>query len=162
MTPRGAWAIPLLAGIAAACGLDAGEPDARFAVAGTGALRDARTGLVWTDRDLGGELDWHAAEALCRELSRAGHDDWRLPEISELEVLHDADEAQPCGRFTCAVDPALALQSPYVWSATPGPPQRRFYADLRFGSKLAPRLRPDLTRRVLCVRGNAPAAPSEP
>ena len=42
----------------------------------------------------------------------------------------------------------------YALRITPSPPDsdRRFYFDFRFGTRLSPLLRPDLTRRVLCVR----------
>ncbi len=134
---------------------------ARFTPAGEGAVRDAATGLTWTDRDAGRDLAWGAAEAYCRELARAGHDDWRLPEIDELLDLYGEAAAQPCGAYTCGVDPAVELSRPFYWSATARPRDRRFYADLRFGTKLAPILRPVLTRRVLCVRedGRTPEAP---
>ena len=38
---------------------------------------------------------------------------------------------------------------------TASQPTRRFYIDFRFGTRLAPITRPGLTRRVLCVRGDA-------
>ena len=82
-------------------------------------------------------------------------------------LLYDEGQTQACGDATCRVDPALALGGPFFWTATgaatrTGPNERRFYVDLRFGSKLAPRLRPELTRRVLCVRGEPRAGEGPP
>ncbi len=49
-----------------------------FIAHGDGAVTDAATGLMWQQSD-GGEMTWEKAGAYCRDLSLAGHRDWRLP-----------------------------------------------------------------------------------
>jgi len=123
---------------------------ARFAAAGELGVRDARADLIWAARDSDAELDWQAAERHCGERPPAGT--WRLASSDELASLYDADATQACGDANCRVDPAIDLTSPYQWSATARGERRRVYLDLRYGTRLAPLLRPELTRRALCVR----------
>ncbi len=132
------------------------EPSApRFAQLGTDVVRDARSGLVWATRDGGRELSWHDADRYCRELTLdSGGGAWRLPSIEELAALYDTSMEQPCtGTAICRIDPAIHLSSPYQWSATAPQPDRRAYYDFALGSQLAPLIRPALTRRALCTRG---------
>ncbi len=86
---------------------------------GKDLVRDRATGLTWLkDADLpGGMRDWPSALDWVRRLnteSAFGHDDWRVPEIRELEGLVDL------GRHT----PALPAGHPFVnvrdfyWSCT--------------------------------------------
>ncbi|MFU8877415.1 MAG: DUF1566 domain-containing protein [Wenzhouxiangellaceae bacterium] len=50
-------------------------------------------GLQWQTTTSGENLTWPAAVEYCDELESAGHADWRLPSLAELETLHDpADE----------------------------------------------------------------------
>ena len=156
-------ALLLAAGSLACAGCDDAR---RFEPVAEGIVRDVRTGLEWMERDHLVDLEWFAADVLCRSLWRSGRVDWRLPDVEELVLLYDEGQSQACGDSTCRVDPALALGGPFFWSATgaatqAGPNERRFYVDLRFGSRLAPRLRPELTRRVLCVRGESKEADSK-
>lgn len=48
-------------------------------------------GLEWMSSTSGENLKWPDAVAYCEEIDLAGHDDWRLPTLGELETLHDAD-----------------------------------------------------------------------
>jgi hypothetical protein len=75
-----------------------------------------------------------------------------LPHLTELKGVYDERAAQPCaeGR-TCRLDPAIRLTAPYVWTATPNGERSRFYVDFRFGTSLAPVVKPTLVRRTLCV-----------
>ncbi|MCJ8502239.1 DUF1566 domain-containing protein [Desulfatitalea alkaliphila] len=90
----------------------------RFVVTGRCA-RDRHTGLMWplgADRT-GKPVDWPGALAAVSRCNRervAGFDDWRLPNIRELESLVDLG----------AHDPALAPEHPFAsvregyWSST--------------------------------------------
>ena len=133
----------------------------RFAPAGANAVRDARDGLVWTARDSDRELSWPDADRYCRALPRgSGEDRWRLPSIEELAALYDISMNEPCGESAiCRIEPIIHLSSPYQWSATAPAPDRRFYYDFSHGSQLAPLIRPILTRRALCTRGEHDASP---
>ena len=102
-----------------------------------------------------------AGERFCRGLAQEGDTAWRLPSIGELAELYDADAESSCGDAVCRVEAPFRLTSPYHWSATPAGADRRFYFDFRHGTRLSPRLRPELTRRVLCVRSTGSAFQGE-
>ena len=97
----------------------------RFVDNGDGTVTDNCTGLMWqkenadTDGDgkstLKDQLPWCDAIAFCDNLKFAGHDDWRLPNVRELESIIDY------GGSSISIDPvfqltpsSLALQ----WSST--------------------------------------------
>ena len=48
-------------------------------------------GLVWMTATNGENMKWPDAVSYCENLELAGHEDWRLPVLAELEVLHDAE-----------------------------------------------------------------------
>lgn len=48
-------------------------------------------GLVWAVESNGKDIKWPEAVEYCENLELAGHDDWRLPSLDELETLHDPD-----------------------------------------------------------------------
>jgi len=50
---------------------------------------DPATGLMWTKKDNGSDLNWQQATAYCRNLQLAGHSDWHLPAIGELQGIYD-------------------------------------------------------------------------
>jgi hypothetical protein len=127
----------------------------RFDPLPNGIVRDTRSALLWTARDSAAELPWPAADARCRSLvlGSEGSTGWRLPTREELAALYDESHVQACGADRCRVDPVIDLSSPYQWASTARGTQadRRVYLDFRYGSELAPLLRPTLTRRALCV-----------
>src|ERR1035437_10122075 len=47
---------------------------------------DPATGLMWTKKDNGSDVDWNQASAYCSNLQLAGYKDWRLPNIEELQI----------------------------------------------------------------------------
>ena len=50
-------------------------------------VTDSKTGLMWQDNSAAKytQRDWQGALDFCEKLHLAGHDDWRLPNIKELE-----------------------------------------------------------------------------
>jgi len=50
---------------------------------------DPATGLMWTKKDNGSNVTWQQAMDYCRNLQLAGHSDWRLPTIDELQGIYD-------------------------------------------------------------------------
>lgn len=79
------------------------------------AVRDARTGLIWSAAPLaGGDRNWKDAAKACADCRLLGHSDWRLPTITELLSIVDYDRHEP------AVDPEF-FKGPYgyTWSSTP-------------------------------------------
>lgn len=55
---------------------------------GDGTVTDANTGLMWQQGEVESMI-WEDAIACCESLSLAGYDDWRLPNIRELESITD-------------------------------------------------------------------------
>lgn len=112
--------------------LVSGAPAARgaFQLLEDGTVRDERTGLVWDRCSVGQsgaacetgsaeKLPWAKALAAAVQANQAGHkghDDWRLPNVKELESLTDL------ARFDPALDPAFPrTASSWYWTATPRP-----------------------------------------
>ena len=98
--------------------------EGRFVDNGDGTVTDNCTGLMWqkdtadtngdgqsTDQDF---LGWCEALAYCENLSFAGHDDWRLPNVRELQSIVDY------GRFDPAVEPVFSVlpENAAYWSST--------------------------------------------
>lgn len=83
---------------------------------GDGTITDEFTGLQWSPVVDGPYLfkNWYAAVSSCDEWLAGGHDDWRLPTISELETLSTPSSAgtQP---FVSNFIPKSADK---IWSAT--------------------------------------------
>jgi hypothetical protein len=98
------------------------SPSGRFVDNGDGTVTDTCTGLEWQQdtADVNGDgdstvedfLPWCGALAYCEDLNFAGHDDWRLPNIRELQSIVDF------GRFAPAIDPVFGAFSDYYWSST--------------------------------------------
>ena len=73
------------------------ESNERFVDNGDGTVTDNCTGLIWQKRtaDTNGDgkigggdaVDWCDALVYCESLSLAGHDDWRLPNVRELQSI---------------------------------------------------------------------------
>jgi hypothetical protein len=50
---------------------------------------DPATGLMWTKKDNGSDLNAQEALNYCRNLRLAGHSDWQLPTIDQLATISD-------------------------------------------------------------------------
>jgi hypothetical protein len=55
----------------------------------SGTWTDPATGLIWTKKDNGFDVSWQQATDYCRNLQLAGHSDWRMPTINELQGAYD-------------------------------------------------------------------------
>ncbi|VGO17038.1 hypothetical protein PDESU_05632 [Pontiella desulfatans] len=80
-------------------------PEPRFTDHGDGTATDHLTGLMWCKTQLGSTY-WAGALNACNGLTAAGHTDWRLPNINELETLVDYGEKYP--------SPTLPADHPFV------------------------------------------------
>lgn len=100
------------------------ERDAREEA--VGVWIDPATGLMWTNKDSDRDVSWQQAVDYCRNLQLAGHSDWRLPEIEELQGIYDSSINIP-GHFDEDGKPLnwhvkgnLKLSGAWEWSNTPG------------------------------------------
>jgi hypothetical protein len=50
---------------------------------------DPATGLMWTRKDNGSNVDWNQASEYCSRLQLADYKDWRLPTLEELQGIDD-------------------------------------------------------------------------
>ena len=53
------------------------------------------SGLMWAGKDNGKDVSWSKAMKYCRNLRLAGHSDWRLATIYELQDIYDASLETP-------------------------------------------------------------------
>lgn len=74
---------------------------------GDGTVTDAASGLMWQQADSGTGMNWEAALATCEALTTGGYDDWRLPNVKELQSLVDYSRA-PEVTGSAALDPLFA------------------------------------------------------
>ena len=100
-------------------------PSASYVDNGDGTVTDETSGLMWMQDTVDANkntivngLDyatWKEALALCEESTHAGHSDWRLPNINELQSLVDT------GRYNPAIDISVfsCLSSSTYWASTP-------------------------------------------
>lgn len=56
---------------------------------GDGTVTDTKTGLIWQQAE-SGTMPWKEALTYCETLGLAGHSDWRMPTIVELQSLFDS------------------------------------------------------------------------
>ena len=95
----------------------------RFTDNGDGTVTDNCTGLMWQQDtvDVNGDgtivwdqdvLTWQDALLYCESLEFAGHDDWRLPNVRELQSIVDYGRGRP------AIDPVFGAESDWYWSSS--------------------------------------------
>ncbi len=60
-----------------------------FEANGDGTVTDHATGLMWQQADSGVGMDWEEALAYAENSTLAGYDDWRLPNVRELQSIVD-------------------------------------------------------------------------
>lgn len=96
------------------------SPAPRFSVqADTNVVLDNLTGLMWARRaDLSGAVSLTSAIAYCTNLTWGGYQDWRVPNVRELQSI--LDFGQP-GLLLPAGNPFLGVQPVYYWSSTTTP-----------------------------------------
>ncbi|MFZ5761131.1 MAG: DUF1566 domain-containing protein [Thermodesulfobacteriota bacterium] len=110
---------PALAGIAACAALLLAAAPALagdYTDNGDGTVIDNATGLMWQREDDNSTRTWQQALAYCEslELPEGGYDDWRLPNVKELESITDDSRSNP------AIDPTAFpnTNSSYYWSSS--------------------------------------------
>jgi hypothetical protein len=107
-----------------------GNPDYginNFADNGDGTITDLATGLMWMQIDSGSGMSWEDTLAYAEDLAHAGYDDWRLPNVKELQSILDYARS-PDSTSSAAIDPLFnvtpitneegQLDYPYYWAAT--------------------------------------------
>ncbi len=80
-----------------------------------GVVSDAATGLMWEQADSDAGLTWSDALAYCQSRTTGGYEDWRLPNIRDLESIVDFS------RNTPALPTAFTVTNPGLWFWTGSP-----------------------------------------
>jgi hypothetical protein len=91
-----------------------GKAESQFIDNGDGTVTHTSTGLMWQQATAPGFYTWEQALSYCENLTLAGHSDWRLPTIKELDSIVDLTRYNPAINTTYFPDTA---GSPY-WSST--------------------------------------------
>jgi len=107
-----------------------GNPDYgvnEYVDSGAGTVTDVATGLVWQQSDSAVAMNWEGALAYCEDLTVASCDDWRLPNVKELQGILDYTRS-PDTTGSAAIDPIFGTSSivdegggtnyPFYWSGT--------------------------------------------
>ena len=81
---------------------------------GDGTVSDLGTGLMWQQSDDGKEYTWQEALEYSENLVLAGQNDWRLPNIRELETIVDDTRYNPAINTNYFID----TKSDWYWSGS--------------------------------------------
>ncbi len=132
--------------------------DAGFYDNGNGTLTDTKTGLVWTQRDNGSDINWEGAKTYCASKNM------RLPGIEELAEIYNRPggdivscniaTGQYAGNYTCKASSLFRLSSPGFWSGTQGDAYVAWKYFLLDGDRNTFDIASD-TARALCVGGRS-------
>ena len=133
----------------------------RFVDNGDGTVTDNCTGLTWfknvADTDNDGAVNpadrvlWCRALTFCEELSFAGHDDWRLPNINELQTIINYGPLSPA--YNYLVYPRFRIDA-NDWSSTTEPRHGETAFSVNYGTGTAERSqKANETHSVRPVRG---------
>ncbi len=103
---------------------------------GDGTVTDNATSLMWSQDDSGEAMNWEAALTYAEDSAYAGYDDWRLPNIKELQSIADYSGVFPAmdsGVFNLTELTNVVYDSdtgeeidtqttyPFYWSGTSNP-----------------------------------------
>lgn len=122
----------------------------RFIDNGNGTVTDQLSNLIWQKVPSTGSFTWEQALTFAENLSLSGANDWRVPNIKELQSLNDFSTSNP------SVNPALfgALGVKKYWSSTTLPNQttRAWFWDTQFG--ITTYDLKTVSNYLICVRSN--------
>jgi hypothetical protein len=79
---------------------------------GNDTVSDTSTGLMWQRTDDGVGRSWQNALLRCEGLELAGHTDWRLPDIRELQSIVDDSRSNP------SIDSVFSSGTERYWTGT--------------------------------------------
>ena len=122
----------------------------RYTDNGNGTVTDNLTELVWQQTPNPDAINWEDALVYAENLSLGGKDDWRMPNIKEIQSINDESLINP------SVDqkffPEIGIKK--YWSSTSLPNQttKAWYLYTQFG--ITTYDTKTLENYLICVRGN--------
>lgn len=120
----------------------------------TQIVTDNKTGLEWQDNEASRKT-WGNAIKYCENLELGGYDDWRLPNINELNSLLDESRANP--NLSPIFKYCGTIGFTKYWSSTvyKGFIRDAWIVNFRYGDQLGANRREHTVAYVRCVRGNS-------
>lgn len=93
---------------------------------GDSTITDKATGLMWSKNDNGKGLSWQEALAYAESATTAGYEDWRLPNVKELQSIADYSGIFPAMdtivfNLTQLTNIKGQIDYPFYWSSTSNP-----------------------------------------
>ena len=114
-----------------------------------GTITDNLTNLVWQKTPAPDSMTWENALVFAQNLSIAGQNDWRVPNIKELQSLSDVSMANPA--VSTAIFPNIGIKKYWASTSLPNLTTRAWYLDTRFGITTYELKTGKLN--LICVRG---------
>ena len=106
-----------------ACKIWAGQ---RFIDNGDGTVTDTKLGLMWSQTDNQGDIDWKSAQRWAKYtfpllVPSEKREGWRLPTLAELQSLYVRDKTfkgyeTECG-LRVKISPPIRITCGWVWSS---------------------------------------------
>jgi len=97
---------------------------------GNGTITDNATGLMWSETDSGGGMNWEDALTWVQQMNEdnyLGYSDWRLPNAKELQSIVDYTRSlattnsaaiDPIFQVTSIIDERGGTNYPFYWTGT--------------------------------------------
>jgi hypothetical protein len=116
---------------------------------GDGTVKDNYTGLVWQKHQASALMSWEEALVHSEGLVLAGFDDWRMPNIKEIQSLNDAALCKPSFNRSFFPD----ISSGVYWSSTTlvNAPAKAWTINVDYG--IVSYTEKIQNGKVICVRG---------
>ena len=97
-----------------------------FVANADGTVTDEASGLMWAQDDSGISMNWEDALAYAENSHYAGYDDWRLPNVKELQSIVDYSGVFPAidtsvFNISRITNEAGNADYPYFWTSTTNP-----------------------------------------
>lgn len=119
---------------------------------GNNTVTDNVTGLVWQQDDNNATVNWGDANTYCDDLILANNQDWRLPDIAELQYLVNFGKSNPA--INTIMFPTTNVDH-YWTSMELGANFEAWYLDFSDGSISTQNMYTMTPTYARCVRGNS-------
>jgi hypothetical protein len=124
-------------------------PALRFTDNGDGTITDNFTGLIWTKIQSSSLLSWEDALVFSEGLTTGGQNDWRLPNIKEIQSLNNTKLSKPSFNKAFFIN----LSSGNYWSSTTLQNATLKAWDINIDYGIVSYNDKTMKENVLCVRG---------